>query len=163
VLCPTRENNILDFILTSEEGMVEELEVQNHLGNSDHNTIVFKLVHSTVMKPNSNVKLDYNKGDYVKMNNFFSLLNWEILLNDLDVEDMWSKFHEVCMSAVDEFVPKKTFKNSKYPQWMTRGASRLCKSKSTLWKDTEIAVRIMTMLSTKEWQISVHTSIGEQR
>jgi hypothetical protein len=37
---PTRENNVLDLVLSSTEGVVDNLEVKEHLGNSDHNTYV---------------------------------------------------------------------------------------------------------------------------
>jgi hypothetical protein len=36
---PTRENNILDFVVTSEQNMVEDLVVKEHLANSDHNIV----------------------------------------------------------------------------------------------------------------------------
>ena len=36
---PTRESNLLDLVLTSEEAMVENVEVLEHLGNSDHNIV----------------------------------------------------------------------------------------------------------------------------
>ena len=39
VLKPTRYDNLLDLVLSSEENMVEELFVLKHLANSDHNII----------------------------------------------------------------------------------------------------------------------------
>ena len=36
---PTRDKNILDLVLTSDPGMVEELQVIEHLGSSDHNSL----------------------------------------------------------------------------------------------------------------------------
>ena len=135
VLVPTRGTNILDLVLTSEESMVEELQVLQHLANSDHNIILFKLVCSTVIKSNCIVKNDYNKGDYCKMNEFLSSLDWDLLFRDRRVEDMWTAFHEAILLGVDKFIPKKKNKSRrKYPLWMTRNAIRACKSKGILWK-----------------------------
>jgi Endonuclease-reverse transcriptase len=39
VLTPTIGNNILDLVLSSEEGMVEDLQVLEHLANSAHNIV----------------------------------------------------------------------------------------------------------------------------
>ena len=42
VFKPTRYDNILDLVLSSEEDMVEDLFVLEHLANSDHNIITWK-------------------------------------------------------------------------------------------------------------------------
>ena len=34
---PTRDLNVLDLVFSSEDGMVENLHVKEHVGNSDHN------------------------------------------------------------------------------------------------------------------------------
>jgi len=39
-----RENNILDLLIYSDINMVTDVEVLDHLGNSDHNIIVWNLV-----------------------------------------------------------------------------------------------------------------------
>jgi hypothetical protein len=44
VQASTRENNVLDLVLSSNEGMVNNLEVKEHLGNIDHNTICWDLI-----------------------------------------------------------------------------------------------------------------------
>jgi hypothetical protein len=41
---PTRGNNILDLVSTSEVGMVDKVEIIDHLGNKDHNIIVCELI-----------------------------------------------------------------------------------------------------------------------
>lgn len=41
---PTRENNVLDLVITSEEEMVEDLAVIDKLGNSDHDAVTWKLI-----------------------------------------------------------------------------------------------------------------------
>ena len=42
VLKPTRYDNILDLVLSSEENVIEDLFVLEHLENSDHNIITWK-------------------------------------------------------------------------------------------------------------------------
>jgi hypothetical protein len=41
---PTRINNVLDLVSSSNDEMVGNLEVKEHLGNSDHNTIYWDLI-----------------------------------------------------------------------------------------------------------------------
>ena len=50
VFSPTREDNVLDLVISSEESMVENISVDEHLGNSDHNIVNFNLVIVTEKK-----------------------------------------------------------------------------------------------------------------
>ena len=72
VLTPTRGNNILDLVLSTEEGMVEDLNICGQLANSDHNMIMYKLVCKTISSTNSCLRLDYSKGDYAKLTNLLN-------------------------------------------------------------------------------------------
>ena len=40
VSSPTRHDNILDLVITSEESMVTDLQVMEHFSNSDHNIYI---------------------------------------------------------------------------------------------------------------------------
>ncbi len=40
---PTREHNILDLILVSEENIVIDVVIDSHLSTSDHNMVQFKI------------------------------------------------------------------------------------------------------------------------
>ena len=51
VLKRTRYDNILNLVLSSEENMVEELFVLEHLANSDQNIITWKTTYETVINP----------------------------------------------------------------------------------------------------------------
>ena len=88
VLTPTRGNNILDLVLSSEEGMVEDLQVCEHLANSDHNMTSFKLVCSTIISDTSRIVYDFNKGNYVKMNDMLNAVDWDIVLTGQEVIKM---------------------------------------------------------------------------
>ena len=50
---PTRGQNILDLILTTEPTMIDDIEIRDQLGTSDHNTILFELVGEVELKNTS--------------------------------------------------------------------------------------------------------------
>ena len=62
---PTRENNILDLILTDRDDLVNNLEVGGRLGNSDHEEIRFNIKWECRLK-NENKALvpDFRRGNY---------------------------------------------------------------------------------------------------
>ena len=43
----TRKSNILDLVISSDVNMVTDVEVFDHLGNSDHNIRKFDLIRET--------------------------------------------------------------------------------------------------------------------
>ena len=61
VLSPTREGNILDLVLSTEEGMIENITVDEHLANSDHNIVCFNLVAETKIDYVNQTRYDYKK------------------------------------------------------------------------------------------------------
>ena len=61
---PTREENILDLVFSSEPGMVDEVVVSSPISNSDHNVIKFKILFSSEIKQVYNQQYDYNKCNY---------------------------------------------------------------------------------------------------
>jgi hypothetical protein len=76
VKSPTRENNILDLVLTSEVGMVDKVEIIEHLGNSDHNIIVWELLcDASIGKSKQQIRL-FHKANYEEMRLWFQNIDW---------------------------------------------------------------------------------------
>lgn len=62
---PTRENNILDLIITNRDDLVYNLEVGGRLGNSDHEEIRFNIQWVNGLKnENSALVPDFRRGNY---------------------------------------------------------------------------------------------------
>jgi hypothetical protein len=59
---PTRYRNentpsLLDLVFTNEKGMIETIDHCSPPGNSDHEILEFKFVHTNVAKPTSDEKI----------------------------------------------------------------------------------------------------------
>ena len=130
---PTRGDNILDLVLSSEQGMIEELKVIEHLANSDHNIVLFKAVVATVNSASILAKHNYNLGDYDKINQLLNDVPWDSVFTNLDANAMWELFLDKMSSAVDSYIPLYKHSKRKYPQWMTKRAKRARKYKSVMW------------------------------
>ena len=131
---PTREENILDLILTTEPNMVEELQVRENLGTSDHNIILWRLVCEVKVKGNDCQIYDYNKGDYDGLREYLSQLQWNKLLENKKVEEMWEIFKAKLLEGVSEYIPVKSRTQKTKPKWMTRQANKARHKKYKLWK-----------------------------
>ena len=109
---PTRQRgtdtpSTLD-IFTNEENMISEISINAPLGNSDHSIVQFKLnCYLEGQKPI--IKAMYQKGNYKKMNDILSGINWEEEFDKypLDVNKKWNYFKEKFAAAEAECVPRK--------------------------------------------------------
>jgi len=126
---PTRDKNVLDLVFTSEEAMIEDLEVKEHFSTSDHNIICFNLISKTDMPLSNVIKYNYSRADYVKIIEYLKEIDWEVKFKDLDAEKMWNIFCELLNEVIMKFVPKIINKSKKFPVWMTSDAKKLRKNK----------------------------------
>ena len=131
---PTRGDNTLDLVFSSEEGMIEDVRVSGHLANSDHNIVNFKLIKKSSITVNRQPTFAFHRGDYVKMNQWFSNISWIEELGNVDVNTMWNKFEEIVNVAIQKFVPRQVIKNRRYPRWMTRDVIRVRNFKERMWR-----------------------------
>ena len=77
VMEPTRGDNILDLVITSDENMVESVSVGEHFNTSDHQVVRWELV----MEQTHEVK------SYVKRPNFFKA-DYELVRKKLKEKDL---------------------------------------------------------------------------
>ena len=105
---PTRGNNVLDLVFTTEKGMFENLQISDPIGKSDHNTLVWELVTQTVIKQNNVKSFNYHRGNYHGMRNSIKSINWSELFGEKDTKKCWEIFRDKLLSEVDKFVPKST-------------------------------------------------------
>ena len=141
---PTRQRgtdtpSTLDLIFTNEENMVSDISINAPLGNSDHSIIVFKLnCYLEGQKPI--IKAMYQKGNYEKMNDIISEINWdqEFSKYPLNVNKKWKYFKEKFLEAEAECVPRKIVHiNGRYSKKFSvpldsKNLSKL-KRKNKLW------------------------------
>ena len=127
---PLHDKNILDLVFTSDPGMVEDLQVVEHLGNSDHNSLIWKLICNSTVTLNKQLIKQFHKGDYVSMRRWFDDVNWEQEHSALDFNEMWLKFTDIINQDITMFVLRTV---NKYPNWMHGKAKRYRKYKSQMW------------------------------
>jgi ribonucleases P/MRP protein subunit RPP40 len=131
----TRGNNVLDLVFSSEENMVEDLIIKEHLSNSDHNIVMWKLSYLLFDNNNcSNTNRNFNKASYPEMKAFLNNIDWYYEFLNLDAEKMWNKFCEIINEVLCQFVPFCVKRKYNTPRWMTRRARKFRKYKSNMWK-----------------------------
>ena len=136
VMQPTRERNVLDLILTSEEGMIKHLSIETPLNTSDHSTIYFKLETSNNNSLSSNKCVEtynYYKANYKSINNEIEKTDWDKAFNHLNTNEMWDRFIDITNKIIETHVPKYSKNKQNRNKWYNNKLKRLRKQKVMLW------------------------------
>ena len=83
VNAPTRNNNILDLVLSTDRKLICELELLPAIGNSDHNVIKFSTVNEsvTVSTEVEQPVYDWKRANFTAISYELCLINWDLLFH----------------------------------------------------------------------------------
>ena len=89
---PTRGDNILDLILTSNEALVENINIEEPFASSDHCVVKFDITCNIIRKDWKLCYYDYRHGNYEDMKVYLAEMDWSSVINCYDVIEVWSRF-----------------------------------------------------------------------
>ena len=119
---PTREQAILDWVLSNEEGLVSSLIVRAPLGKSGHNMVEFFIrMESDIVNSETRV-LYLKKGNFEGMRRELAKIDWQSILKGLTVDTQWKTFKD-CMDELQKlFIPVwlKNKSGKVVHTWITR-------------------------------------------
>jgi len=131
VSAPTREEAILDLVLSNDPDLVSDMNVLHPLGTSDHNMIVFSIHLNYEVSHDNKVLRDYKKGDYDQIRSSLADIDWDSFMSGT-VNDSWLRFRDLLHRLIEEHVPLKVITkihSLRKPIWMTRKALKLIRKK----------------------------------
>ena len=67
---PTRGENVLDIVLSSQKELVDNVKIHEPLGNSDHNQIHFDINVKSESKNKKTYRRNFQKGNYKDMRKY---------------------------------------------------------------------------------------------
>ena len=120
---PTRGENILDLVFTTNENIVRNIKVGPEFSSSDHRVITFSIQENKSVVKESKVKVpDYQRANFRKLRNILAQSDWSELLGDININESWRIFTSILNKAVDASVPlrnRRSTVNSKPKWWNT--------------------------------------------
>ena len=75
VLEPTRAARVLDILLSSQKEFVDNVEMQEPLGSSDHNQLHFNINIKSDKSKVKQCRKDFRRGDYEEIRNCLALID----------------------------------------------------------------------------------------
>ena len=110
---PTRQGgtdtpSTLDLIFTNEEHMIEDINIEAPLGNSDHSIQKFKFKCSMQTAP-PKMKTMLKKGNYARFNELMKSVDWKTEFDQYsdDINRQWDFLKSKYMEAEAQCIPKK--------------------------------------------------------
>jgi len=139
---PTRNNNILDLVLSNNHALISDVNIQCPFSTSDHNIVQFSINianNSQVVENDCTVYYDYNNADFDSIIEYLSRINWDYEFSFVfTIDEYWSIFSSHLSNCIELYVPKRQLRcnttaarnRKSYP----RPLQRMLNRKAVLWK-----------------------------
>jgi hypothetical protein len=132
---PTRENNILDLLITDAPNYYMSTGVIPSLPNLDHDAIFGNLVFS-YNKSGSCIRRvwQYDRGDYTSLNNLYSNTSWHTDIHDgVELEGCVKHLTFKILEHASSCIPNRTVKIcTKDKPWFNKNLKKLFRQRDRL-------------------------------
>ena len=124
----TRNNSILDPVLTSTPDLVNDVSASEGFVDTDHRSVTFTIhLNLNRVTPRPKFALDFKKANLRELKNTLQYIPWNFSVLDNDINTNLSNWEDLFWSAVNEFIPKKKIKDSLTPPWIDKEVKTLCR------------------------------------
>ena len=131
---PTRGENVLDIVLSSQKELVDNVKIVEPLGNNDHNQIHFDINVKSERKNKKTYKRNFHKGNYKYMRKHLAKLDWNnILMNKTEIE-CWNILKYEIESIIDKCVPFQKQGKRCRKKHLSKEAIGKIVLKQTMWR-----------------------------
>jgi hypothetical protein len=133
---PTRGNNYLDLVLSSDETMINNLDVGETFETSDHQIVRFNLLGLKEIPKDKPRNYDYFKVNYDEVRMQVGSFKWNLLIEDnsTKVDEIWAQIKTDIVSLRNKYVGmKKKFVNKL--KWVTKRVTKFRRAKKKAWNN----------------------------
>ena len=134
MLKPTRGDNVLDIVLSSQKELVDNIKIHEPLGNSDHNQIHFDINVKSESKNKKTYRRNFHKGNYRDMRKYLAKLDWNNMLMNKTAIECWNILKYEIENIIDKFVPLKKKGKRSRKKHLSKEAIRKIVFKQTMWR-----------------------------
>ncbi|CAG2244297.1 unnamed protein product [Mytilus edulis] len=132
---PTREKNILDLVLTTNENLVQKMSITD--GMSDHQMIITTVnARPKVIKNKPRKVYQYKKGNMEKVQEYLNSKyeNFKEKITEMNIEEYWTLFKTHLFQAMDLHIPSKNLTSRFNLPWVNQHIKKMIRKKERLYK-----------------------------
>ena len=127
----SNEPHVLDLI-TNEEHMIDNIEVNSPLGKSDHSLIEYAYNCYIDRTNNTEAKYIYDRGNYDAMKKDLTK-DWNSILSTMNVDDQWKTILNTVTSSMSRHIPRRKFDVEGHPLPMNNQNKAEIRKKHRMW------------------------------
>ena len=121
---PTRGNNILDLIFSTNDSLITDVNVGPEFSTSDHKIVSFN-INLEVYKTNVSEEqvYMYKQGNYELLRAILSEVDWSVISDTTDIDESWTKFTNILNNAVKSCIPlrkRRPNNDNGKPKWWNK-------------------------------------------
>lgn len=133
---PNSRNAILDLIFSSFRDIKVFHPIDFIFPNSIyHSAVTFNLSPKATSHLNyEEYFYDFKGGNYIGMNDFLASIEWNLVINQSDVDLSMTQFYDIMYTAMNSFIPVKKFKTSTFPVWYNSKLKKIIYDKKIIHK-----------------------------
>jgi len=124
-----QDESLLDLVISSDDDQVMNLEYWAPIGKSDHVVLCYNVRRGDVEVYKEKKGRNYYKGDYVEMRREISMVDWEDVFMNLDVEEAWQTLEDVLSTNIERYVPESNQNSTRRKKWVNRESESVVKEK----------------------------------
>ena len=131
---PTRTTRRLYIVLSSQKELVDNVEIKEPLGSSDHNQMHFNINIKSDKTKVKQCRRDFRKGNYKEIRTRLTLIDGNDKMKNKTATECWNILRGEIDNAIDNYVPtKKQGKRSK-KKHLSKEAFRKIIYKRNMWR-----------------------------
>lgn len=132
---PTRNDDMLDLLLTNIPDKISNIKGFQDILNSDHKLIEFSIDLRIKSRPQMKQRLyNFKKADWKGLKYSLSLINWDLCFEENDINATLINWSDVFLIAVDQHIPTWKPRNANEHPWIDQELLNLIKVKNKLRK-----------------------------
>ena len=151
VFDPTRAARVLDIVLSSQKEFVDNVEIQEPLGSSDHNQLQFNINIKSDKTKVKQCRRDFRKGNYREIRKNLAHIDWDEKMKNKTATECWDILRGELDTAIDSHVPmKKQGKRSK-KKHLSKEAFRKMRYNQNMWQlNEELSVHFSSVFTRED-------------
>ena len=137
VLEPTRATRVLDIpnvVLSSQKELVDNVNIKEPLGSSDHNQMHFNINIKSDRTKVKQCRRDFGKGNYKEIRKSLARIDWNDKMKNKTATESWNILRGELDSAIDSYVPMKKQGKRSNKIHLSKEAFRKIRHKQNMWR-----------------------------
>ena len=159
VLESTRVTRVLDIVLSSQKELVDNVEIKEPLGSSDHNQMHFNINIKSDKTKVKQCRSDFRKGNYKEIRKKLALIDWNDKVKNKTATECWNILRGELDSSIDSYVPMKKQGNGRRRSICQKRLSERLDINNICGEFIAIRERIKIMMLTKRHYMQQQTKL----